>query len=484
MASSYIVSDLGGSNDIATYSVTLYCMGNTWGIPLAQPISSRIGIVKTMVLCLLFLAGFSLLSLFMPNYPLFLTTRFFQGIVAGPLYFVVSSLLFSQGVLVNKKNLSAGIATMFTSVPVIAASWGGWLAYDGNWRWIFIINIPLLLLLAGFLWNSLKEVNILCKRESFNFISYFFYAIGILSLGLVVIIGQEMDWYRSPIIIALTIVGVVFFLFYLLWDWNHEMHLFELKLLLNKTFSYALINLAVLFSSYFGMVLLLALWLNLYVNYTPVWIGVLLATMAFAAFVPYFLIKGRLGGRDTRIPLSIAIVLLGFSCYYTTFFSEYVDFRRIAFSRIIAGFGLVFFLPPIFRICFHTFPEEKFPKVISLFQVFRAFFSGMGASVYTTIWLRRRVFFRERMGEEFTSFSTLTDNYFQDSKGFGLKGLAADEQLELFLDRSATALALDDTFYLMTLMIGSLIIVLFFTFFLKRRSFNPELVQEENGQGS
>jgi hypothetical protein len=86
------------------------------------------------------------------------------------------------------------------------------------------------------------------------------------------------------------------------------------------------------------------------------------------------------------------------------------------------------------------------------------------------------------MGEDLTSFSTLTDNYFQDSKRFGLSGLAADEQLEVILDRSATALALDDTFYLMTLMIGSLIIVLLFTFLLNQSSFNPEKLEQENSR--
>ncbi len=475
MASPYIVSELGGSNDIATYTVTFYCMGNTWGIPLGHHLCARLGTVRVLICCLLGLSLLSFFSIMVTTYPLFLTLRFAQGAVAGPLYFVVSSLLSFCAREEKRATVVTMIATMFTVVPVLAASWGGWIAYDYNWRFIFIINIPILLFLIIGIWSFMKSLVVPCKKEPFNFVSYVFFAIGIASIGSVFLLGQEMDWFRSNLIITLTILGVVCFSFFVIWDLFQEHPLFELRLLKNIPFLFALINLAGLFSAYFGMILLLSLWLNLYVNYTPIWIGVLVGTMSLAGFVPYFLIKGRFGRSDTRIPLLIAILLFGFSCYYTTFFSEFVDFKRIAFSRIIAGFGLVFFLPPIFRLCFHSFEEEKFPKVLVLFQVVRAFFSGLGASVYTTLWLRRTVFFHERMGEQLTPFSTLTDGYFEKADDFGLKGLIADAELNKILERSAVALGLDDTFYAMAIALFSLLVLLIATLSLPKKGFRPEL---------
>src|SRR5690349_10301262 len=79
MASLYIVGDLGGSNDIATYSVTFFGLGNALGIPLGGAFLKRIGPVKLLVCCLLFFAFFSWTCASSANYPIFIASRFFLG---------------------------------------------------------------------------------------------------------------------------------------------------------------------------------------------------------------------------------------------------------------------------------------------------------------------------------------------------------------------------------------------------------------------
>ncbi len=349
MMGPYIVGDLGGSNDIATYTLSFFGVGNAIGVPLGGVLPGRIGPRKFFVTCLLLFALFSWGCAISPTYPLLLFFRFLQGVVSGPIYALIPLVL--RLIPQNKRSsFTACTITIFTVVPVFGACWGGWLAYNYHWQWGFTIETVIILLLALFLWIQLALYDFSAPQPPFNGISYFFYCVGLLSLSTIVIMGQELDWHRSPLIIALLFIGLPCFLFFLLWDWHHPYPLLKLRLLAKATISFALVNLALLFSTYFGTIILLAMWLNLDVTYTPIWIGYLLGIMGVIGFLPTILIleKFRLAYLDTRITLSIALIFFAISSFHTTIFNEDINFGRIALSRLTAGIGLAFFLPPPF----------------------------------------------------------------------------------------------------------------------------------------
>ena len=245
-------------------------------------------------------------------------------------------------------------------------------------------------------------------------------------------------------------------------------------MLKNIGFLFALVNLGFLFSAYFGMVILLSLWLHLYVNYTPIWIGLLLGIMALVGLFPKQLIENKFSRMDCRIPLVLAILFLAISSFYTMFFDVEINFGRIALSRLLAGIGLAFFLPPIFRLCFHSFPEEKLQNVLIPFQFVRSLAGGIGASLYTILWQRRQVFYHERLGSKLTVFSPQTQTFFAKAEQFNLRDNRAKEQLEVYLDRQATALALDDCFYLMGWIMVGLLILNLVSLLAKKEKFFPE----------
>lgn len=471
MASPYIVGDLGGSNDITTYVISFFCIGNALSIPLGEPIANRIGQVTLLVVCFLFFAFTTLLCALAPNYPFFLVMRVLQGFACGPFYFLVFYFIGHLAPENRKVIFTSVLVTFFTVTPVVGACWGGWIAYDYIWRNIFYINVPLLLLLGAFLWLKLKDYKFPLIKADFNIVGYIFYMIGLPALVIAGTMAQELDWYRSDIFVALVIIGIISLVFFVLLDLNHTHPVLEFRLLKDPIFSFGLISLFILFSAYFGMVILLSLWLNLYANYTPLWISVILGTMALAGFAPLLLILEGFKRIDCRLPLLIATLLLIYSCWHTTLFNEYVNLGRIAVSRIVAGVGLALFLPPIFHLCFHAFPTERTAKVVTIFQVVRSLASGLGVAFYATVWQRRRVFYHDRMGEKITAFSTETKNFFTGAEAYQLKGASANEQLDYFLDRTATALALDDVFYLMMWILVGLLVLLFFTLFLQKQRF-------------
>ena len=462
MASPYIVSDLGGSNDIAIYTVAFFGVGSAIGVPIGKPIAARMGSAKALVACVAAFTFCSWLCAIVPNYPLFIACRFLLGFAAGPIYPILNHLLSH---VVPSKYLPHALAIFVTILavgPVFAACWGGFIAYEYIWRWAFYFNIPFFTLLSFFLWNRIGHYPQAPDKVPFDWIGYLFFSLGTFSLSLIAIMAQQLDWYRSPLLLTCFFIGLPSFLFFLLWSWHHPYPIVELHFFKRGTFAYGIFNLAILFSVYFGTIVLLSLWLTLYVQYTPLWIAVLLGGMAIAGLIPSLLIQEKLGSFDPRYPLAAAIILLAISCFHTTIFSVEINFERIAVSRVIAGFGLAIFLSPLFQLCFQSFPAEKSIDVIAIFQIVRNLAAGLGAAIYDIIWQRRQVFFHERLGEQLNVFSQQTKDFLQRTKQYFVPG-DPNAQLDYYLERQARALALEDTFWLMSWILVGLLFLLFMT---------------------
>lgn len=473
MAGLYIVSELGGSSYLSIYSVSFFAIGNALGVPLGRSLAARVGAIKLLVISLALFMVCSCLCVSAPNYPFFVFFRFLQGVVTGPFY-ILLNILFGILTPAHKKNLFSSLTlTLFVLGPVLGAAWGGWVAYNYNWQTIFAIDFPLILTLTVYLALQIKKYRVEIPTRRFDGVGYFFYCVGLLAISFVLITGQEFDWFRFTANIFLFGIGIVFFLFFILWSLKTNDPMIDFRLLKVPSLIFSLLNLLFLFATYFGTVILLALWLSLFVNYTPNWIALLLGTMAIAALLPSFMIMHRLGKVDHRIPLAIAILLFGISCFHTAIFNEEVDFARIAYSRVLAGFGLAIFLPPLFRLAFKPFSEKQAPDVVVIFQFVRALGSGLGASLFLILWQRRQVFYHERLGASLTPFSGKVQNYFIHAKNFQLEGTRALSELEVLLQRQATALALDDCFYLMGWIMVGLFILNFLMILSRRIDFAP-----------
>ena len=474
MAGVYIVSDLGGGNHISIYTMIFYGLGNALGVPLAKPLSARFGPARTLVFCLLLYTLFTTLCSSAPTFFVLNVYRLFLGLSSGPFYIIVSALLNAYAPPLKKSSYVSIMVTQFAVVPVIATGIGAWMAYESHWRWIFYLNQPLSLFLAGYFWLVLRpEDPPREKMPPFDWMGLTLYAVGVSSIVTAGAMAQQLDWFRSHIFSTLVYIGIPALILFVIRELRQERPLLELKLLKSFTLSYALFNLAFLFSAYFGMIILIVLWLNIYVNYTPIWIAYLMGMMGLAGILAYFLCKKWMDYFDPRTPLALSILFFAASCYYSIHFNTEIDLGRLAIARMLSGVGLVLFLPPIFRLSIKSHGEEKSEEVFALFQVVRSVGSSLGAGLYIILWQRRQVFFHERLGEKLTRTSEITAAFFEKAiHRFHLTKEQAVAQLDVSLENQATSLALNDAFGFMLCVMIALFLLLCLTFFLKPFSLN------------
>lgn len=446
MAGIYIVGDLGSSSFLSVYGVSFFCIGNALTLPLGKPCMTRLSAVQLYLVCLVLMIIFSWQCAISENYFHFVLFRLLEGIASGPLYLIILNSLIPVICTPQKQAaMQPYLFICFTFTPVLGACWGGWISYSNNWRLLFITNIPMCLILIAYISYRFKDFHRPSDQVFFDPIGYAFYFISILFIGTGLITGQQLDWFRSPVTTFLLVTGSLSLLFFIVYSWSAARPIVDLKLLKSFYFSFAMFHIGFLFAIYFGMVVLLALWLKLFVNYTPNWIALLIGTMAFVAWIPIFLNYKMV---DARLPLIIALIFFAISSFYTGHFNAEINFDRIAFSRILIGLGLPLFLPPLLKLAMQSAPANKIEECANFFHVSRLLGSAFGTSLFVILWHRRQVFYYERLGEKLTAFSNNSVDFLDRAQNLHPQ-TDVFAQLNFFLTRQATSLALDDCFYLM-----------------------------------
>ena len=123
-----------------------------------------------------------------------------------------------------------GIAALIA--PVVGPTLGGWITDNYDWRWIFLINVPVGLLALGACAITLRDPDyLIAQRKELQERPFSFDCVG-LSLLVIVIVcwevmlskGQEWDWLGDPfwrvqMLVILFIVGLAGLIF---WELRHR----------------------------------------------------------------------------------------------------------------------------------------------------------------------------------------------------------------------------------------------------------------------
>ena len=459
MGSSYIVGELGGSVGIAFYSTVFFGLGSALIIPIAGHLGRLYGRSQVLRVGLILLFIFNLLCSLSSTYFLFILARFICGCISGVFYLLASELI---GEIVSKKKelLSTAFQALLMSItPVIGACFGGWIAYDYHWTWIFYLQEPAIVFCCLILFMYRRDSLEIIKKDPFDFIGYSFYVLSVGSFIISIALGQELDWFRSLFIKSLFTLSFIFFGFFILWESKHKKPLINIKLFKLPVFSLCILLDLGLFSSYFGLVILLSLWLQFDAHYTPIWISLLLLHMIFAGLLLFVFIIKWMEKISFFMAIFVSILAITVACFYSTTFNVDTNFAKIAFSRVLIGFGLAFFLFPLYALCLNSLSKEEKPQGVIVFQSCRLLGGALGISIYTTIWYRRGVFYHDRLGSSLTEYSVNTQNFFSNLSFFGPNGLEANEYLEKALTIQSRVLALADTSYLMGWILLALLIL-------------------------
>lgn len=469
----YISGDLAASVDEGTYVITSFAVGNAIGLIMTGWLTKRVGQIRLIVISTLLFTLFSWTCGLSVNLDMLVINRFIQGLVSGPMVPLSQSLLLNYGTPESRTRDLSMWATIVITAPVVGPILGGYISDYYSWSWIFYINIPVGLFCGASFWFLMHKRETPIENVPGDYPGIFLLAGGVASLQIFLDKGQNWDWWNSELIWILAIGTIVCFTYLIIRELWHKTPLIELHLFKIPSFSLSIFCLLFSYGIYFGTVVLVPLWLQEYMGYTPEKAGLAVAALGIAP-VTLSVLTPKIIKRIGNVPtLIIGFIFFAIACFYSTLFTTEIDLYHVALGRFIFGIGFVYYISPLFGISTQDVPAAQLPSAMGIFHFCRSMVGGIGTSIFTTLWIRRTYFHHERVGESLTRFNPYTPQ---------AKDLQSLTLLNRALDKEASILAINEAFYLMGWVFVGLVLLLTGWYILKRKTFQTPAVHHVSAE--
>src|SRR5579862_5293448 len=381
----HMAGSLGASEEEATWVLTSYLVSSAVILPISGWLMARMGRKRFYMTCVMLFTICSMLCGLAPSLPLLVFFRVLQGIGGGGLAPSEQAIL-ADTFPVSKRGQAFALYGMAVVVaPAIGPTLGGWITDNFNWHWIFFINLPVGLL-SLFFTSRLVEDPPWLKERKFSGIKIDYIGLSLLVTGIacfqfVLDKGQESDWFASPMITALTLVGLPTLAAFFLWEWYHPNPIVDVRLLKNRNFGTAVAFSFVLGMVLFGSTVLIPEFLQSSLGYTAERAGLALSPAGVVLMV-MMIVAGRLIATkiDPRLLICIGFLGTAFALRLMTNIYLQIDFMTIVLLRCFQVIFMPLIFIPISTLNYVGVPREKNNQVSGI----SSFMRNIGGSIGTS----------------------------------------------------------------------------------------------------
>jgi MFS transporter, DHA2 family, multidrug resistance protein len=236
-----IRGSLGIDYDSGTWIESLYSTGLAIGMAFA-PWCAVTFTLRRFTLCVVAVVGASTFLIPLAfNLPAILMLRVIQGFAGGltiPLLMTTALMVLPPPVRLYGLALY-GLTATFTS-PLSASLAALWTDVVGDWRFVFLASLPLSALASVLVWHGMEPGEPKYERlRVFDWRGALLIILGFGALTTMLIQGDRLDWFESPLICVLALVSSIAIPLLLINEWFHPMPLLKLQMLLRRNFAYA-----------------------------------------------------------------------------------------------------------------------------------------------------------------------------------------------------------------------------------------------------
>lgn len=458
-----ISGDLGVAPNQGTWVITSFAVANAISVPLTGWLTQRFGQVRLFVTSILLFVLSSWACGLAPNMGTLIAARILQGAVAGPMIPLSQSLLLST-YPPAKSSMALALWGMTTLVaPIMGPIFGGWISDNMTWPWIFYINIPVGILAAYATWVIYKDRESPTRALPIDRIGLALLVIWVGSLQLMLDRGKELDWFNSAEIVTLTVVAVVGFAFFLVWELTEDHPVVDLTLFKGRNFSAGVVAISVAYGLFFGNLVILPLWLQTIVGYTATDAGLVMAPVGIFAILLSPVIGKNLPKMDARWVATTAFITFALVFWMRSRFTIQVDTWTLMVPTLIQGAAMAMFFIPLTSIILSGLRPERIPAASGLSNFVRIMFGGIGASISTTVWDNRSALHHAQLVERANPYNPAYASSLGDYTQMGMPSLQANGAIERIISQQAAMMGANDIFWISAVLFIVLIALIWLT---------------------
>lgn len=307
-----IAGELGGV-DLIAWIVTSYLLAATAATPLFGRISDLYGRDRVFqAAILIFLAG-SLLSGVAANMPMLIGARAVQGIGAGGVM-ALSMTIIGDILSPRERGRYQGyFGAVFGFASVVGPLIGGFLVDHADWRWVFLVNLPIGIVALVVTSRVLKLPQHRAERAAIDYLGAALLVAGVSALLLVAAFGGTTLPWSSPEIVGLGVAGVALTLLFVLRQRTAPDPIIPPRLFTSRTFTLVSTAGFIVGGTMFGAIVFLPVFLQLVTGASATKAG-LLMTPLMGGIIAASTVSGRLitrTGRWRRYPIAGTLLITG-----------------------------------------------------------------------------------------------------------------------------------------------------------------------------
>jgi DHA2 family multidrug resistance protein len=396
----YIAGGLSAAQTDADWVITSYLAANAVVLPITGWLSAHLGRRNYLLLSIAIFTAASAACGFATSLGQMILFRVIQGLAGGGLQPC------SQGVLMDsfpqEKQGTAmtlfGVAAIIA--PIVGPTLGGWLCVDYNWRWIFLVNVPIGLFSLGAAHLVVQDPDYLTReraelaRKPLNFD---YIGLGLLALlmscwEIMLSKGQEWDWLGDPFgrVQTLVIIQVVCLGLLIYREMRIDSPIIDFRVLGERNFTIACV---ILFSAYavvYAASIALPGMLQTLFGYDALRAGLVMSpsgASSLAAMVLVGFLMGR--GWDARWLVAAGLVVMAAASYWMAVMNLQISPVQVVGPRMGLTLGLGLLFAPMSVAAYKYIPTHRRGAAVGLLSLLRTEGGSVGTSMASTIRERR-----------------------------------------------------------------------------------------------
>lgn len=398
----HVAGDLGGVlPSFGTWAQTDFMISLALAFPIARWLAGRFGDYRLFVAAFLIYAVASYLCAISETLQLFLPARIFLGFTGGVTLPIGQALLLKE-YPDRSKSIGLGVWGLFTLMPfTVGFPVGGWVADEIGWRYLFYLNVPLALIIAGVTGALLYGRGFQRRHIRFDFVGFVLLALVLGGVQTILNQGNDFDWFDSPFLRGVLIVVAVALPCLVIWELGERHPAFDIRLFSYRNFAIGVICLSLGFLSIQGLLSLFIVQLQLLLGYSSFLAGLLFLSMIVFAAPVTAVMHLVVRGVDARVLACINLLGLAFTLYWIGLFDDPESFDQIIWPMMLLGFFLGSFFTPLTVITLHGMPPREVMRAAEETALLRIAAGALGITLQGVMLFRRSPFHQLHLADNF-----------------------------------------------------------------------------------
>ena len=441
-----MTGDLGASQDTITWVLTSYIVAAAIMTPVTGWLADQIGKRELFLVSIIGFVAASLLCGLAWSLPSMVAFRVMQGIFGAAIVPLSQTFLLD----INPREKAGSAMAMWGAGimvgPIIGPTLGGWLTESYNWRWVFLINLPVGIIAtmgcAAYLPKSVKRI------RKFDFFGFGMLSLGIGALQMMLDRGGELDWFASTevwIYLFLMLTGFWAFVIHIM---STNLPFLEPGMFRDRNFATGLVFIFIIGIILLASLALLPPMLARIYGYPTITTGLVMGPRGIGTMASMIIVGRLMRSVDPRAMVMVGLILTASSLYFMTGFSPQMGSGPVIWTGVLQGLGLGLVFVPLSTIAFSTIDAKYRADATSLFSLVRNIGSSIGISIVSVMLTRNIQINHAELGAFISPFNPVL---WTVSPGAAAGNLTVLTQFDGLVNSQAAMIAYIDDFKLMML---------------------------------